>query len=297
MALAFSSLWLLTAALQAAAPAPPPVVAEPTTRPICRADTGRVTPPVPMSGRLPLLVLFERNPWSMVIAADFPAVAIYEDGQMLLVRGEGRAAQALHGRIEASAASALRDHIAASGFLDAPLRTDCSQATDQTTVQILLRDGTSWKVASAYGMGKDGSCAVAPAPAFVAAYARLQKLDAADAHDFVPEELELMLWDFAHAQAPPLPWPSDVPPPPASVVPEFYGPEDPKTYRQALPATFQAAIERLARELNASDPPRAVRLNGHQWSVDWRWRWPGADIVDRIVRCAHGAEDAFADGE
>jgi hypothetical protein len=235
----------------------------------------------------PLIVLFERNPWLDAVGSDFPTVVVYEDGRTLFVRGDRVKAEVMIGRIESRAAVSLRDEIVAAGFMDAPADTTCTRTTDQVTVEILVRRGVSWKMASAYGIGKDGRCEARPPKAFVDAYRRLQKVQGAGAKRFEPEEIEVMIWGFEYARGEPIPWPADVPAPPANVVPEEYAPHSPKSYDHVLSARFRPQIEKLLRAMNSSNPPRAMLLNGHKWAVVPRALWPGYRLVEGVARCAY----------
>ena len=76
-----------------------------------------------------------------------------------------------------------------------------------------------------------------------------------------------MIWGFEYARGEPIPWPKDVPAPPANVVPEEYAPNSPKSYDHVMSARFRPQIEKLLRAMNSSNPPRAMLLNGHKWTV------------------------------
>jgi len=203
----------------------------------CHVDAGLITIPKTASGAAPILVVFERNPWLMSVGSDFPSVVVYEDGRMIFVQEEGRQAKPMTGKGDPRVATTLRDQLVARGFTKLAVETNCSDATDQVTVEILLRTGASWKMASAYGIRRDGRCGVTPPKAFVDGYTALQRLRPSDSKPFEPEELQVQIWGFEHAKGEPLPWPSEVPSPPITVVPEEYGPYAPKSYDHVIPAT------------------------------------------------------------
>jgi hypothetical protein len=241
----------------------------------------------PTSTAAPLIVLFERNPWLMSVGSDFPTLVVYEDGRALFVSGDRQKARVMNGHVDPRAAVSLRDELVAGGFMEAAADTTCSRATDQVTVEILVRRGASWKMASAYGIGKDGSCEGRAPKAFVEAYRRLQKLGPAGAKPFEPDEIEVMIWGFEYARGEPIPWPSDVPAPPANVVPQEDGPYRPRSYDHVVSARFRPQIEKLVRAMDSSKPPRAMLLNGHKWTVVPRALWPGYRLVEDVVRCAY----------
>ena len=256
----------------------------------CRVDAGLITVPKDASNAAPMFVVFERNPWLTSVGSDFPSVVVYEDGRMIFVQGEGLQAKPMTGKVDAKVATTLRDQLVAGGFTKLEGETNCSEATDQVTVEIILRTGASWKMASAYGLRKNGRCGVIPPKSFVDAYTALQRLRPSDSKPFEPEEIQVQLWGFEYAKGRPLPWPSDVPAPPSTVVPEQYGPYAPKSYNHVIPAKYRPQVEKLIHAMDSADPPRAMLLNGHKWTVVPRWLWPGYAVVEDVVRCAHRAQ-------
>lgn len=284
MASSFAYLSVFVVSALTAADAVTPAAA----KPVCLVDAaGLITLSDPSPTAAPLIVLFERNPWLMSVGSDFPTVVVYEDGRALFVEGDGKKARAMIGHLDPRASVRLRDEMVAGGFLEMAANTMCSRATDQTTVQILVRRGVSWRIASAYGIGKDGACEGRAPKAFLEAYRRLQKLGPSGARPFDPEEIEVMIWGFEYARGEPIPWPSDVPAPPANVVPQEYGPYSPKSYDHVVSAKFRPRIEKLVRAMNSTEPPRSMLLNGHKWAVVFRSLWPGYRAVEDVVRCAY----------
>jgi len=267
-------------------------IAGPPAKPSCRVEGGLVTvtaaaPGSPASGE-PLIVLYERNPWLMSVGSDFPTVAVYEDGRVLFVEGKRGNERAMIGHLDARAAEALRDDLVGAGFMGVPSDTDCAKGvSDQVTVEVLVRRGAAWKMASAHGLGRDGSCDGRSPKAFVEAYRRLLKLRPADAKPFEPEELDVQIWGFENALGKPVPWPADVPAPPATVIPQWNAPYSPKGYHHVLSAKFRPQLEKLLRAMNTGKSSRAMLLNGHKWTVDPRPLWPGYRVVEEVVHCAY----------
>jgi hypothetical protein len=280
-AIASVVMWATLMAADGAAPAAPP-------KPLCRFDAGLVTVSTLASSGDPLIVLYERNPWLMSVGSDFPTVVIYEDGRVLFVEGARGHEKVMSGHVDAGVAVGLRDELVAAGFMGVPGDTNCAGGvSDLVTVEILVRRGDAWKMASAYGLGRDGSCGAPPPKAFVEAYGRLLKLRPRHAKPFAPEEIDVEIWGFENAVGKPVPWPAEVPAPPANVIPQWNAPYSPKAYHHVLPAKFQPQIAKLLRALVAGKHPRAMLLNGQKWTVDPRALWPGYRMVEDAVHCAY----------
>jgi hypothetical protein len=149
----------------------------------------------------PLFVLVERNPWLGVIGSDVPTVVLYEDGLAIFQRKNGDRVEAMQGHMAPAEARAFVDDAVKVGFLDLPRRTTLSSSTDQPTVEILLRSGTAWHLASAYGVDRNGRASdgrsdmVGPS-SFVVVYQKGVAMNLPAAEPWRAEQIEVMLWDF-----------------------------------------------------------------------------------------------------
>jgi hypothetical protein len=224
----------------------------------------------------PLVVLIERNPWLNVIGSDVPTLALYEDGLVIYHRVKDHHAEALQAQLGKGGAQAMATELVGLGFFELPLYASVAHATDQPTVDVYLRSGTRWHLASVYGIGRDGKATHGdgePAPAFARAYQRLATFEAPGAVPWKPEQIEVMLWGFEYAKEA-KPWPATIPRPPASVKPSKNG-----VYKHFLDGKYDAAVHAFQATLPGTT---AVELNGSKWSFGYRRRIPEEDYLWKV---------------
>lgn len=215
----------------------------------------------PAAGAEAELLLYERNPWLMVIGSDSPLVACYTDGRMIFL---DRAASGRSGAVyksfelDETELAELRSRMKA---LDALQRHyELSHATDQTTTELAFRSNGNLERISAYG-GVPGEMAQ-----FIDFLDAMQTRAAARVESWRPSFIEVMLWPFEYARGQPAPWPN-----------HFPGLDSPSavkrresSYSIYLPA---AEMENLWIYLEAKQG-NAVLLDGEKWTLDLRIPFP-----------------------
>jgi hypothetical protein len=173
-----------------------------------------------------------------------------------------------------------------SGLMAVPVRSSVSLATDQPRVSLLLRSGTRWKYAEVYGIDRSGrpshgsgSGQHNPAPpAFVEAYKRLVAFDAPAATPWVPDRIEVMLWDFAHTKLPVRRWPAEIPPPPAGTKLPDKG-----VFKHFIAARYEPAVKSFVGSLGTGE---AVAVNGRPASIGYRRVVPEEAYIEQVRTCA-----------
>jgi hypothetical protein len=223
----------------------------------------------------PLFVLVERNPWLMVIGSDTPTVVLYEDGLAIYQQMNGDHAEAMKGHMAPAAARAFVDGAVQAGFLELPLHTMLSRGHDLPTVEILLRSGTAWHLASAYGMRRNGPASDGlsdrEAPrALATVYEKALAIGIPGAQPWKADEIEVMLWDFSHARSA-VEWPAGVPKPPPDV--KAHG-----VYHHFLDGKYEPLVSGF---LLSKDRKTAVMLNGTMWSMGLRPRVPEEEYIQK----------------
>ncbi len=96
-----------------------------------------------------------------------------------------------------------------------------------------------------------------------------------------------MLWGFDAARSA-VPWPADVPAPPASVVPP---PAGQGVVKHVIDGKYETAVQ---KHLAAGG--RATRFNGHTWSMSYRVRIPEEDFIRKVRTCAAQRDTAEQKG-
>ena len=237
----------------------------------------------------PLIVLYEVNPWLMVIGSDVPRVTIYEDGLVIVLRPREKAPpDRLSTHLTPREVADLSARLQATGVGAVAPYTDLCKCSDASTTTILVRSGATWRGTSMYGMQPDGTAVTfdpanaPPVPrAFVDAYRLLADYDPPRAAPWSPETIEVMLGDFSYSTMTPAPWPSDVPAPPAAAV----APDGilPGVFLYSVPGIHEAKLRALQRSL---DPHQAVGIRGRKWTLGVKITLPEEAYIQEVLRCA-----------
>jgi hypothetical protein len=228
----------------------------------------------------PLIVLLEENPWLMAIGSDSPSFALYGDGTVIYRTEAGYRSAVLAPITMARLVTGL-DTVALSCLAG---HYPASDATDQPTVHLFLFDGEAPAHLSFYGSPKSlAARALVPAK-FVAAIDRLRGFSAPDARDWVPDAVEVMVWDYSHSRDASIVWPARWP-----------GLDHPTTvkrrdaYSLYVPGTD---YEALLAFLRTRKQRGAVKIGGKKWSASLRFpfphekSWMPAGLVEPGKRCA-----------
>ena len=242
-------------------------------------------PSLPKAGDTdaPAAVLYERNPWLMAVGSDFPTAAIWRDGLAVFLHSDAKGnVEARQTMISPAEASRIADKVAAT-TRGVPAFTSVLDVSDQKTVEVVVHDGEVWRVAAIYGLTRDG----ARAPGhFMNAYRELLALDRPDSVPFEPVDLQILFWAFEYAKGDPVPWPEDVPSPPADNVPAEREPGDPVAYSFVVASKYAASLRLTQQTAHATQPTRAIGFNGHKWTVSLVSRFRGQDAIDRVLHCS-----------
>ncbi|MDB4933592.1 MAG: hypothetical protein JWP87_564 [Labilithrix sp.] len=237
----------------------------------------------------PILVLYDIDPWLMVMGSDVPRITIYEDGLSILFRPRPRApAERLVAHLGRDDVAHLLERVRATGVDNIASYTDICHCSDGPTTTILYRTGAYWRSISMYGMTPEGlptAMPSAPPPrAFVDARKLLADFSPTKTETWSPELIEVMLGAFEYSSMKPLAWPSDVPSPPAAAA----APDGviPGVYKHRVAGIHEDKLRALERSL---DPHQAVLVNGHKWSLGIKVLLPEEEYLHRVRDCANRA--------
>ncbi len=252
------------------------------------ANTGKPMTPFAAPGldgltHKPLAVLWQMNPWLMVIGSDVPTVVVYDDGLVVMQRIARHSVSRIQGQLAPADARALAARIDA-GLAKSPHHSSANLATDQPTVDILVQSGGLWREASCYGLSADGVSSTrgssgSEAPVgFVTAFKALLSVKPSGEKSWVPDQIEIMLWGNDGAPRA-TPWPTDVPAPAASITPP---PPGSGVIKHVVAGKYEPALKAYL----SANSGRGVRLNGHTWALRYRVRVPSEEFIQKVRRCA-----------
>lgn len=240
--------------------------AEPTTSTTSRVEQF-------YKGPKPIAVVVEFDPWNTVRGSDMPRVTVYDDGQVIFCKPKNDRTLYLTKKLDPTAFAELKKKIESFG--------DCSKfasyynlsrATDQVMIQIYLSVGKPF-VTSIYGLSsarRENKASALPA-ALGDIYDYLTSLDFPDAKPWTPPYVEMMLWDFSHAQGQ-QDWPKQWP-----------GIDSPSSFKHKhgdmisifLPGKEIPNVKAYIRSLAGRC---AVVIDGKKYSIDYRYAFPGEPV-------------------
>lgn len=229
----------------------------------------------PQAGGSPVAIIYEMNPWAMVIGSDSPSFALYGDGLMIFVRPDAEGGhEYASAKLSRQELDALVRSLPAKQFQELEPRYETTMVTDQPTTVITLWDGGRAKTVSVYGgLKRTDNDRNEPAPAaFVETYEKLKGFRASKAARWMPEKVELMIWPFENA-GDPLPWPKNWPDTRHPETKKRGASGDQINYSIYLtPAQYEALKKRA--EAKSAD---ALLINGRKWAFSFRYPFPGED--------------------
>jgi hypothetical protein len=217
-------------------------------------------------GRLPVIVLIEKNPWLWVVGSDSPTFALYDDG--LVVYSINREqADYFSAVLDSSAWSDLIQSTIGDGTLDSIAQeTKASNSTDQMNNVLLYSDGKGLRVKSVYGALRTDKTARERTPSpFLRAFDKLTSFHSDDAKPWLPEKIEIMIQEFG-GKLEPVSWPQGWP--------DVNSSESVKRgdlYSLFLESNHFGEYKRLTSSLKKGQP---IRISGKNWSSSFRLPFP-----------------------
>ncbi len=246
----------------------------------------------PFAGPRPLAVLIQTDPWAMVLGADTPRVAVYEDGEVIFVKKVGDRLAYHHVRLGKGDLSRLRAELAPVLALRVlkPWYDMAPGVTDQPQAMLYLRDGAREVATSVYGLMAAGTrlpaftrIGGAPQPASPPAellrlHSRLSSLDYTGSEEWTPKYVEVMLWDYSYAPDSSIAWPREWP--------SLGSPR--AVQRGSSYSIFLdgAELPRLRRLLATREERGAVEVDGRKMAASFRYAFPGETEWNRAFRDA-----------
>lgn len=218
-------------------------------------------------GAEPLMVLIETNPWLMVIGSDSPRFSLYKNGEVIYRTEKGYRSFHLDG-VQFDALVASMDM---AGVARHQGTFETSDASDQPEEIFLGFDQAKPWALRVYGrIGSEKEAGTDAVPAEVASLYRLiEGFDRADATEWLPPHIEIMIWPYDYAPDASIHWPSDWP-----------GLDDPATrqrgdgYSLFLPSSRRDALTAF---LETRREKGAVEIDGKKWAVSYRYPFPGEE--------------------
>lgn len=252
----------------------------------------------PFKGPKPIAVLIQTDPWLMVIGSDTPKVTIYDDGQIVYQKSEkGKRPVLLTKQISTESLAEVRKKLLTFGDYS-KLKSNYDLApnvTDLPETKIYLSLGQTNFVTSVYGLMVSGTQLPAYSTfgdnekpdelpkAIKDLHAYLTSLDFADAKQWEPPYVEVMIWEYDYAPDESIHWPKNWP-----------GLQSPSTLkRRDAYSIFLSGKElpKLLEFLKTRKEKGAVEIGGKKWAVSIRYTFPNEPVWSNALRNKPGQKD------
>jgi hypothetical protein len=226
-----------------------------------------------------IAVLVSTDPWLMVVGSDTPRFALYDDGYVIYAQQTSEDDYVhMVARLTPSQLAGVKAKLLAFTADPVPKQVNLRPGwTDQPETHIALDvDGHKLVTYIYGGLGPVDELDTGtlrkpdhadPLPAQVEGLIEyLSEFRVANAQPWVPEQLEVMLWDYSYAPEASIQWPSKWP-----------GLSAPTTrkrgdaYSVFLPGTEEEALIALLATRNEKG---AVEVDGKKWAVSYRRVFP-----------------------
>lgn len=237
----------------------------------------------PPAGPRPIAVLLTTNPWLMVIGSDTPWFALYDDGLVIYLEQTSKDKYThMSARLTPSELASVKTKLLSFIAVPAPQEINLRPGwTDQPESHFFLDVDGHKQVTYVYGLGTpadseaelpDGQEVADALPDSIKGlHQYLAEFHVAGATKWVPELLEVMIWDYSRAPDASIPWPAHWP-----------GLSDPTTrkrrddYSIYLPGSEEEA---LVAFLATQKEKGAIEIDGKNWAAAYRYvlpRWRDA---------------------
>jgi hypothetical protein len=236
----------------------------------------------PFEGPKPIAVFIQTDPWAMVIGADTPRVAVYEDGEVIFLKDSSNTESYHHKKLSETELSDFKKQLApVAGLKDVKRFYNLApNVTDQPEAIFYINGGERKLVTTVYGLKTEDT----KLPSYTAhADARkpdtlpkelielhkfLCSIDYSESKEWVPQYLEVMIWPYNNAPEASIIWPKDWP-----------GLDSKRTIkrRENAYSIFLDGTElsKLQKFLGTRKEKGAVEIGGKKCTASFRYVFPG----------------------
>jgi hypothetical protein len=217
----------------------------------------------------PVVVLYETNPWLMVVGSDVPSFALYENGQIIYKQVSAKQVKYVEVTHDRTQTQAI---IKTLGITDSLLNErpaiEASTSTDQPTNILLLNFGKVKQI-QVYGfLRSPESEARAKTPKdFLTVYDHLIHFNDPAAKEWLPDTIEVMATAYSHSPEKPLKWNS-----------AWNDLKSPTTVKRNdnLYSIYltKSQFSDLLKLLKSMKEKQAIEINGEKYSLSYRLPFP-----------------------
>lgn len=216
----------------------------------------------------PIVVLYETNPWLMVIGSDVPSFALYENGQIIYRKIVNKRYKYFQVQTEREKTQRI---IKTFGITDSLMKmgdyTSVSATTDQPTNILILNFDTVRQI-SVYGNLQHKEEARKQTPSvFLTVYDNILKFEDNAASEWLPDSIEVMLTKYDYSPEKPLSWNSTW----GDIHSATTVKHDDNMYSLYIDKKYFDDLVKLMGKLTEK---QAVEVNGGKYAISYRLPFP-----------------------
>lgn len=215
----------------------------------------------------PIIVLYQTDPWLMVIGSDVPVFALYENGQIIYRKVVDKKYKYFEVKNDREKTQKI---IKTFGITDELVtgkeEYQSSNATDQPT-NILLLNFNDFKNISVYGDLNQKEDREKTPKEFLTVYDNLLKFEDKTAKEWHPKKMEILTTDYSHSPEKPLQWNKEW----SDLNSKDTVNRNEELYSIYLDKKYFPDFILLMKSLNEK---QAVEINGKKFSLSYRLPFP-----------------------
>jgi hypothetical protein len=234
----------------------------------------------PFEGPKPIAVLIQTDPWAMVMGADTPRIAVYEDSTIVFLKRTKSSASYHYNKLSDIELSDFKKHL--NPVLQ---RKDTKRfynlrpnVTDQAQSMFYVRDGEREFVTRVYGLYVSGTKPpsystreknMVPEELFEL-HRYLSSVEYSDSTEWIPKYLEVMIWPYDYAPERSIIWPKEWP-----------GLDSERSKKRGDSYSIfldGKMLPELQKFLRTKKERGAVEIGGKKWAISYRGIFPGEPI-------------------
>jgi len=222
-----------------------------------------------------LFVVIEYNHWAMVVGADTPTFALYDDGTVIYWKKEDRGGKYVSAKLTNSEVSQILERVNPEAFVSLERRYEPARGFSHApeTLMVLQQKDGSYQEVYVFGSIKreeDGSNPRGIPNLLPDIFQFITTYHNANATEWVPDSIEVMVWPYEYAPDTDLIWPKGWP-----------GLDDSRTVKKDDFYSIyleKAQLGELKLFVEKRRERQAVRISGRKWAVDARLPFPQEKI-------------------
>jgi hypothetical protein len=238
----------------------------------------------PFDGPKPIAVLIQTDPWAMVIGADTPRAAVYEDGTVIFLKKSNRSASYRQRNLSATELSDFKKRLIPTLDLKDVRHFYSLQPhiTDQPEAMFYIHDGERELATKVYGLTATGT--KLPAYAVLSGERRpdavpkellelhkfLCGIEYSDSKEWTPRYVEVMIWPYEYAPDASITWPKEWP-----------GLDSKRSFKEGDSYSIfldGSSLSELRKFLRTWKEKGAVEIGGKKWAASFRAVFPSEPV-------------------